>query len=53
MADTNTKAKQSDKATRAAKSAKKTALSTEQKLIQLLADTPYKFSLIHVCRTPN
>lgn len=40
MADTNTKAKQPAKATRQKKSAEKIAQSTEQKLIQLLADTP-------------
>jgi ParB family chromosome partitioning protein len=39
MADTNTKAKAPAKSTRA-KSAVQTAQSTEQKLIQLLADTP-------------
>lgn len=40
MADTNTKVKQPAKATRQKKSAEKIAQSTEQKLIQLLADTP-------------
>ena len=40
MADTNTKAKQPAKATRQKKSAEKTTQSTEQKLVQLLADTP-------------
>lgn len=40
MADTNTKAKHPAKATRQTKSAEKITQSTEQKLIQLLADTP-------------
>lgn len=40
MADTNTKVKQPAKATRQKKSAEKIAQSTEQKLTQLLADTP-------------
>jgi hypothetical protein len=53
MADTNTKAKQSDKATRAAKSAKKPRCLPNKSLFSCSLIPPYKFSLIHVCRTPN